>query len=109
MPSKFLLCLVGSGLPANRQEKRLQGKLRTRVTGAISGPDPGDPTARFASVYAGSRNSYRASPCGLLPLLVNGKSSISTVFFVFLRVFLGFWRFSTTFAAIFAVHLRGSP
>jgi hypothetical protein len=37
-----------------------------------------------------------------MPLLVNGKSGISTVFFVFCRIFLGFQRFSTTFAAICA-------
>jgi hypothetical protein len=37
-----------------------------------------------------------------LPLLVNGKSGISTVFFVFLGVFLGFEPVSTTFAAVFA-------
>jgi hypothetical protein len=55
---------------------------------------------QFASVYAGPRNSYRASPCGLLPLLVNGKSAISTVFFVFLPVFLGFWLFCTTLEVI---------
>jgi hypothetical protein len=44
----------------------------------------------IASVYAGSRNSYRGSPCGLSPLLVNGKSGISTVFFVFFSIFVGF-------------------
>jgi hypothetical protein len=55
---------------------------------------------QIASVYAGSRNSYRRSPCGLSPLLVNGKSGISTVFLVFLTVFIGFWLFSTTFAPI---------
>jgi hypothetical protein len=44
----------------------------------------------IASVYAGSRNSYRASPCGLLPPLVNGKSGISTVFFVFFSVLARF-------------------
>jgi hypothetical protein len=54
----------------------------------------------IASVYAGSRNSYRGSPCGLLPLLVNGKSGISTVFFVFLWVFMGFEPFYTTFAPV---------
>jgi hypothetical protein len=73
------------------------------VPGANSGSGPGDPLLRFASVYAGSRNSYRGSPCGLLPLLVNGKSAISTVFFVFLPVFLGFQRLSTTFAAVLLV------
>jgi hypothetical protein len=55
----------------------------------------------IASVYAGSRNSYRGSPCGLSPLLVNGKSGISTVFFVFSGIFFGFRRFSATFAAVF--------
>jgi hypothetical protein len=68
----------------------LKGKLRTRLPGAISGSGPGDPLVRFASIYAGSRNSYRGSPCGLSPLLVNGKSGISTVFFVFFSVFVGF-------------------
>jgi hypothetical protein len=37
-----------------------------------------------------------------MPPLVNGKSGISTVFFVFCAIFVGFQRFSTTFAAICA-------
>jgi hypothetical protein len=61
----------------------------------------------IASVYAGSRNSYRGSPCGLLPLLVNGKSGISTVFFVFFSVLAGFRPISTTFAALFPA--RATP
>jgi hypothetical protein len=68
----------------------LKGKLRTRLPGPISGPGPGDSMLTIASVYAGSRNSYRGSPCGLSPLLVNGKSGISTVFFVFFSIFVGF-------------------
>jgi hypothetical protein len=54
----------------------------------------------IASVYAGSRNSYRGSPCGLSPLLVNRKSGISTVLFVFFGILAGFMPFSTTFAAV---------
>jgi hypothetical protein len=68
----------------------LKGKLRTRLPVAIAGSGPGDSMLTIASVYAGSRNSYRGSPCGLLPLLVNGKSGISTVFFVFFSIFVGF-------------------
>jgi hypothetical protein len=32
-----------AALPATRQEERFRGKLRTRLPGTISGPDPGDP------------------------------------------------------------------
>jgi hypothetical protein len=60
----------------------------------------------IASVYAGSRNSYRESPCGLLPPLVNGKLGISTVFFVFSSIFFGFKRFSATFAAVFQLFVE---
>jgi hypothetical protein len=42
-----------------------------------------------------------------LPLLVNGKSGISTVFFVFFAVFMGFEPISTTFAPVFAA--RATP
>jgi hypothetical protein len=72
---------------------------------AISGSGSGDSEGRIASIHAGSRNSYRCSRCGLMPPLVNGKSGISTVFFVFCAIFVGFQRFSTTFAAICAARL----
>jgi hypothetical protein len=78
------------------------------VPDAISGFGAGDLEVTIASVYAGSRNSYRGSPCGLSPPLVNGKSGISTVFFVFFGVFVGFSWFSTTFAAVFADLLQRS-
>jgi hypothetical protein len=88
-------------IPAHRLEERFKGEA----------PHPlaGDPEVTIASVYAGSRNSYRGSPCGLSPLLVNGKSGISTVFFVFFWVLAGFQWFSTTFAAIFGVSTKPAP
>jgi hypothetical protein len=76
------------------------------VPDAISGSGSGDSEGRIASIHAGSRNSYRCSRCGLMPPLVNGKSGISTVFFVFCAIFIGFQRFSTTFAAICTAQSR---